>query len=101
MGINKAEIFVNFLLVIFPYRTGNCANFSKDEIILNAQLWKLLWNLQKEKGGQKMRWLESITHSMGMNLSKLWEIVEDGEPGVLQSMEWQRVGHNLATEQQN
>ena len=68
---------MNFLLVIFPYRTGNCANFSKDEIILNAQLWKLLWNLQKEKGGQKMRWLESITHSMGMNLSKLWEIVED------------------------
>ena len=24
-----------------------------------------------------MRWLESITNSLGMNLSKLWEIVED------------------------
>ena len=24
-----------------------------------------------------MRWLESITDSMGVNLSKLWEIVED------------------------
>ena len=24
-----------------------------------------------------MKWLDSITDSMGMNLSKLWEIVED------------------------
>ena len=43
----------------------------------------------------------SITNSLGMNLSKLRETVEDGEPGVLQSMGWQRVGHKLATEQQN
>ena len=68
---------MNFRLVIFPYRTGNCANFSKDEVILNAQLWNLLWNLQKEKGGQRMRRLESITHAMDTGLSKLWEIVED------------------------
>ena len=49
---------------------------------------------------QRMRWLASITYSMDMNLSQLWEIVKTGKPGRRQSMESQTVGHNLATEQQ-
>ena len=32
------------------------------------------------RGQQRMRWLDSITDSRGMNLSKLWEIVEDRGP---------------------
>ena len=32
--------------------------------------------------------------SMDRSLSKLWELVMDRRPGVLQSMGWQRVGHD-------
>ena len=52
---------------------------------------------QKEK---RMRWLDSLMDSMDMSLSKLQEIVKDREPGMLQAMGSQRVGHDLATEQQ-
>ena len=31
------------------------------------------------RGRQRMRWLDSIVNSMGMNLSKIKEIVKDGE----------------------
>ena len=48
-----------------------------------------------------MRWLDSITDPIDKNFSKLQEIVKTGKPGMLQSMELQRVGHDLATEHTN
>ena len=34
---------------------------------------------RRRRGQQRMRWLDSITHSMDMNLSKLQETVKDKE----------------------
>ena len=54
---------------------------------------------KRRRGRQKMRWLDSITDSIDMNLNQLWETVRTEEPGVPQSMESQRIRHNLLTEQ--
>ena len=50
---------------------------------------------QVRRGQQRMRWLDGITNSLDMTLSKLQELVMDRE---LKSMGLQRVGHNWATE---
>ena len=34
---------------------------------------------RKRRGQQRMRWLDSITDSMDMNLGRLWKIVKDRE----------------------
>ena len=44
-----------------------------------------------------MRWLDGLTDSVDMSVSKFWEIVKDS---VLAFMGYQKAEHGLVTEQQ-
>ena len=56
----------------------------------------MLGKIEGKRGRQwqSMRWVDSFTDSMDMNLRKLQEMVRTGRPGVLQAMGLQRVGHD-------
>ena len=68
-------------------------NYSLEKTLILGKIER-----RRRRGWQRMRWLDGITDSMDMSFSKLWELVMDRKPGVLESIGSQRVRHDWATE---
>ena len=72
--------------------------WTDDSLEKSLMLWKI--EGRRRRGHQRMRWLDSITDAMNMNLGKFWEMVRRWW-GLVSCSPWgHKVGQDWATEQQ-